>query len=215
MTFCYALVCNGETPLCQYCAVSGNFDLYYQKFLSKAESNEDITLFKSDGYIWGIKKTSEDLSFLCVVRDDCDNDIIVKILNEIRNKFLKNYASIWKDATRFSLQSAFEPFLIEISNLVPQKALTLNEIVVPNSFNEIESSDTEEFLLRSSFKSPSKRAISWESFTNGLKKHKYHILIALIVIIFIIYFILTIYCESFTLSGCGIKSEGAADGPVG
>ena len=214
MSFCYALVCKGEVPLCQYCAVSGNFDLYYQKFLSNAEPNEDITLFKSDGYIWGVKKTPEELSFLCVVRDDCDKDIIVKILNEIRNKFLKNYGTIWREATRFSLQSAFEPFLVEISNLVPQKPLSLQEMV-HSTISDIESSDTEEFLLRSAYRTPQKRAFSWKSFVNGVKQHKIYILIAIAAIAFLIYIILSIYCESFTLSGCGVKSQGITDEPVG
>ena len=214
MTLCYSLVCKDKTPLCQYCGVLGNFDLYYQKFLSLTESNEDITLFKSDGYIWGIKKTPEDLNFLCVVRDSCDKDIIVKILNEMRNKFLKNYGSVWKEATRFSLQSAFEPFLIEISNLLPQQPLTVDDIV-PATANEIDMSDASDFLIQSAEKQGLNQTGTCGNMKRWLCKYKCYIFVGILLLIFLIYFILTIYCRSFTLSGCGIEAEGVEDAPLG
>ena len=147
MAFCYALVSRGNTPLCQHCAIPGNFDLYYQKFLPKADAKDEITMLKADGYIWGIMKSDDELTVLCVMWDDCDKQILIKVLKEIKVKFLKLFGNEWKQASSFSLQSSFERHLIEICGLIEKTPLSLGDIIPPNYNDSVESSDVDDIPL--------------------------------------------------------------------
>ena len=202
MAFCYALVSRGNIPLCQHCAMPGNFDLYYQKFLPQGENNDTITMHKVDGYIWGIKNDIKNLIVLCVVRDDCDKTIIVKILNEIQTRFLKYYQDEWKKASTFSLQASFEPNLIDICQILQQQeSLSLAEIVPP-SMNEIDSSDADEYLLlnpnNQSNPQIRKKQRNWKS----TKFLVFQILIIILLVLIGAYFIAALFCGGRALSYC-------------
>ena len=202
MAFCYALVSRGNIPLCQHCAVPGNFDLYYQKFLPKGETKDSITMHKVDGYIWGIKNDIDDLNILCVVRDDCDKSIIIKILNEIQSRFLKIYQDQWKKASTFSLQASFEPNLIDICKILQrQEPLSLAEIVPP-SMNDVESSDADEYLLLNPNNTSNPQIRKKQR--NRTKTATTALLICVLVlfIVFIAYFITTLFCGGWSLSTC-------------
>ena len=200
MAFCYALVSRGNIPLCQHCAVPGNFDLYYQKFIPKEEPKEEITIHRVDGYIWGIKSTS-DLNILCVVRDDCDKSALIRILNEIQTRFLRIYQNEWKKASTFSLQSYFEPYLIDICKLVQPSPISLNEIVPPSQ-SEIESSDADEYLLLNPSGANGQQKKKYQK--RGAKKVAISIIsvLSILALLFVIYYIVTLFCGGWKLSKC-------------
>ena len=138
MSYCYVLISRNNIPLCQHLVINGNFDLYVQKFLPKDNLKEGLTMIKSDDYIWAIKNEQNGLNILCVVKNDFDTSILIKILDEIRNRFLRNFGNEWKKATHYSLQSSFEPHLIDISKTIVSKN---NYGITPPSLVNIDESN--------------------------------------------------------------------------
>ena len=202
MAFCYALVSRGNIPLCQHCAVPGNFDLYYQKFLPNGEKSDSITIHKVDGYIWGVKNDIDDLNVLCVVRDDCEKSVIVKILNEIQSRFIKMYQDEWRKASTFSLQASFEPNLIDISRIIQQQQPIILTEIVPPSMNDIESSDADEYLLLNP-KNTARPDIRKRYRKNrNITANVLLICVLIFFVIFIIYIIATFFCGGWSLSTC-------------
>lgn len=202
MSFCYALVSRDNVPLCQHCAVSGNFDLFYQKFIPKDSSSEAIKMVAVDGYIWGTKKAEEGLNMLIVVRDNCNKDIIVKTLEEIYNRFVKMYNKEWKRASTFSLQTSFEPTLIEIFKVVQQEIDNLVEITPP-SYMDNESSEAGEYELLNPVKYSRQPPAIPRRKNNYLKYTA--IAVSLIVLLSIIaYIIVALICGDFHISRCSL-----------
>lgn len=202
MAFCYALISKGGTPVCQHCAVSGNFDLYYQKFLPKDHSKDGIVILKVDGYVWGILSDDKDLNILCVVRESCEKQMLIKILNEIKSvlqRFLKVNPGEWERASTFSLQSSFEPSLRDICRVLEQ-APSLTEIVPP-SMSELESSDVDEYNLLLNNGASGVRTIGHRARKRRFLKYGI-IAAAIFILVLLIYLILSFFCGGFTIPNC-------------
>ncbi|EAY21290.1 hypothetical protein TVAG_166650 [Trichomonas vaginalis G3] len=203
MVFCYALISKGTTPVCQHCAVSGNFDLYYQKFLPKDKSKDGIVILKVDGYIWGILSDEDDLNILCVVRESCEKQMLVKILNEIKtvlHRYLKTRPTDWENASTFSLQAAFEPSLRDICRTLDRSPANLAEIVPP-SIAELESSDADEYNLLLGNNTPGVRSIGYRARKRKIIKIVAFVAI-LVIVALIIYLLLAYFCGGFAIPHC-------------
>lgn len=108
MEFCYAAVLRGDVPLAQFCPISGNFDLFFQKLYEKDTLKPGRTIILSEGYHWGIQLESSGLTFLCVVRQPRDQSVLDRTLDDIKSRFLRLHSSDWQNAAPFALQTSFE-----------------------------------------------------------------------------------------------------------
>jgi len=194
MGFCYALVSRGNTPLCQHCAVPGNFDLYVQKVFPVENLEEGITIAKVDDYVWGIRKDSNGLNVLCVVKKDYENSILIKTIDEIRNRFVRINGAKWKESSPYSLQNSFEPQLIDISKSISSSSNSLLEIIPP-SLVDVENISSSEMGLLDNEVGYGKRHKKRMSSSSVL-------ILSLIFIICIIIVLLATLCPSFNLITC-------------
>lgn len=195
MALSYALISRGNTPLCQYCNESGNFDLYYQKFLSNHDTVDGkVIIYQYDNMSWGILRDSNSLTVLCVVHSECDNDSIERVLLEIKSRFLRLNGSTWQKAPTFSLQSSFQPQLAEIVSRF-QIIASSSEPRPPSSFS-IPNDNTP---LIAQYDSGSNDV---SSSTKYKPKHWIHIIILIIIALCLIYLIFVIACHGITLPKC-------------
>lgn len=118
MEFCYACVIRGDVPLVQHCPLAGNFDLFFQKYAEKNKIEVGKTTVISDGYYWGILAEPSGLTFVCVVKNIRDQELLNRALDDIRSRFLRVHGSEWKTAPSYGLQSTFEQQLIAVKDTI-------------------------------------------------------------------------------------------------
>ena len=112
MEFCYAAVLRKDIPLAQHCPRPGNFDLFFQRYTEKNKLEVGRTKLKSDNFLWGIQYEEEGLTFLCVLKQTDDEDLLDKGLDDIKSRFIRSHGSDWRKASPYGLQTTFEPQLI-------------------------------------------------------------------------------------------------------
>ena len=196
MCFCYTVISRGNTPLVQHCTETGNFDLYYQKFLSTHPTDEGVpTIIQYDNLNWGILRENKSLSFLCVVHIDYSEDVIKKMLEAIRFRFLRYHSNDWENARTFAFQSDFQPKLVEITSKL-QKMSTKSYFTPPPfdiQLAQFDSLSTSVPLSTSSSTydpQPSWFCKPWPIFITSLN------------MLIMIYIVLMYACHGLTLSRC-------------
>ncbi|OHS98237.1 hypothetical protein TRFO_35393 [Tritrichomonas foetus] len=191
MEFCYSAVFRKDIPLAQYCPKPGNFDLFFQQYTEKNNIPPGKTFILSDGYYWGLQIDESGLIILCVSKMPTDQDLMNRILDDIKLRFLRLHANEWKTAAPFSLQTRFEPQLIAVNNTV----ITLtqpNSIVIDNSIHQDEQFDSQLVQLKT---------ISYSS--KKKKSYKFSLVTILTLLsILLIYSILVAACNGFNLPKC-------------
>ena len=195
MSISYALISRSNTPLCQFCNEPGNFDLYYQKFLSSHETVEGkVVIYKYDNMSWGILREASMLTILCVVHLECDDSSIERLLYEIKSRFLRLHGSSWQNAPTFSLQSSFQPQLCDIINRF--QALPSQNEFNQHLYDPVQRDS--EPLIQSDVTMTSQQSIQIFHCSKRIK----FISTIILIILLLTYIILIFLCDGFALSGC-------------
>lgn len=115
MTFCFSIVSCGGTPLCQYCASTGNFDLFFQSQFARAQHADGLTIYRVDDFDWGVYSDRRGALFVCVVRRGTQQALLKRALHEMRTRFFRMFGDAdLSSAPAFLFQAEFEPQLESI-----------------------------------------------------------------------------------------------------
>lgn len=216
MEFCYAAVLRKDIPLAQHCPRPGNFDLFFQRYTEKNKLEVGKTKLKSDNFLWGIQYEEEGLTFLCVLKQTDDEDLLDKALDDIKSRFVRSHGSDWRKASPFGLQTTFEPQLI----LVKQSLMSVAGVgVIPQNLppiDELEDDSLDQNLIDDSTASKFDPSLTDGNLIVKLDPvpldHGHHnwkeIIIWTLVIVFgviLIYLVLVIICGGLNLSPRCIK----------
>ncbi|EAX96651.1 hypothetical protein TVAG_023510 [Trichomonas vaginalis G3] len=206
MEFCYASILRKDIPLVQHCPEQGNFDLFFQRYVENNKLEPGKTILLADNFLWGILYEEEGLTYICVVKNTNDRNILDKALDDMKSRFIRSHGTDWRKASPFGLQTSFEPQLI----LVKQSLLSVAGAIVPPS--QIDEADEgvsplvdEEYP--SEFESAAENSLIVripKMIKPSIAKQEItHIFVWILVFLlcaFIIYFILVLICGGFDLS---------------
>ena len=207
---CFSGIYRDTTPLCTCSTENGNWDRVFLNMCEHGQVKDGTQIMNVNGYIWGILKEKEGLTFLIVCRN-VNQQTVDESLQQLKSQFVRSNLN-WKTAEQLSLMTAFEGKLSDFMRRVSTQGKLASIQANINETTDTMKSSYEEVLIRginmenltslsdqldqsaTMYKEEStelKKAMCW-------RKYRFYVIGSIIVLI-VLYVILVIICGGFDL----------------
>lgn len=210
MSCCFAGIYRNTIPLVTCSTENGNWDRVFLNMSDHGQIKEGIQVMNVSGFLWGILREQEGLTFLIVNRS-IDQKTTEEALKQLKSIFIRTGLN-WRTAEQLELMSQFEGKLTEFMKTVSTqgKLATIKDNVADTTASM--TSTYEELLLRGTHLDnvtslsdqletnttmyveearDLKKKLMWRKY----RRYAFWIVIALIAL----YFLLVLICGGFDL----------------
>ena len=218
MKCCYAGIYRETIPLVTCSTENGNWDRVFLNMSEHGQIKDGIQIMNVNGYLWGIMKEREGLTFL-IVNKNIDQKTTEESLQQLKSQFIRANLN-WRGAEQLGLMPEYESKLSDFMRTVSTqgKMATIQSNLVDTTQN---MTDTYEELLIRGRRIEDVTSLSDQLETNTtiyveearnlkfklfFRKYKYHFLVGIAILI-IFYLILALACGGFDLQPRCIKEE--------
>ena len=218
MKCCYAGIYRETIPLVTCSTENGNWDRVFLNMSEHGQIKDGIQIMNVNGYLWGIMKEREGLTFL-IVNKNIDQKTTEESLQQLKSQFIRANLN-WRGAEQLGLMPEYESKLSDFMRTVSTqgKMATIQSNLVDTTQN---MTDTYEELLIRGRRIEDVTSLSDQLETNTtiyveearnlkfklfFRKYKYHFLVGIVILI-IFYLILALACGGFDLQPRCIKEE--------
>ena len=109
MSFVYALVARGETPLAEYSSVQGNYKAVAVRMLASIDPKKPVHLLEQDKYVFQSLTETDRMTFLCLTDKTVAQQLRQAFLEELQRKWRTKYGSQGATFQSYSKDKEFQP----------------------------------------------------------------------------------------------------------
>ncbi|EAX90521.1 Synaptobrevin family protein [Trichomonas vaginalis G3] len=120
MKCCFAGIYRGSIPLVTHSTEDGMWDRIFLNMCENGKVKQGIQLLNTNGYLMGILRDVDDLSFMIVTKD-IDDKTAEDHLQRLKSEFIRANLN-WRTAEQLSLMSVYEGKLTDFMTRVTRQA---------------------------------------------------------------------------------------------
>lgn len=109
MSFVYALVARGETPLAEYSSVQGNYKTVAVRMLQSIDPKKTYHQLDQDKYVFHSLSDTDRMTFLCLTDKTVSPQLRVSFLEELQRKWRAKYGAQGSTFQSYSKDKEFQP----------------------------------------------------------------------------------------------------------